>query len=65
MQVRNARWDDSQKTQIVCEIMLDNGPFKDQWLPFRATKDDPVGYGQALFQDISAGKYGAVADHGA
>jgi hypothetical protein len=64
MQVRNARWDSSDKTQIVCEICLDDGPFADQWLPFRATQNDPTEHGRKLFADLVSGEYGAIAEQG-
>ena len=62
MQIRNARWDDAGQTQIICEILFESGPFEGQWVPFRAVKTDPVAYGQALFEDLAAGKYGAIAE---
>ncbi|MEI5996836.1 hypothetical protein H3V53_06360 [Paraburkholderia bengalensis] len=64
MQVRNVRWEDQEKTQILCEILFDDGPLAGQWAPYRATKNDPVNYGQILFEDLAAGKYGTVAEQG-
>lgn len=64
MQIRNPRWDSQDKTQILCEICPEDGPFADQWIPFRAMSTDPVEYGRALFEDLAAGQYGAVAEQG-
>jgi hypothetical protein len=64
MQIRNARWDSDDKTQILCEILFDDGPLAGQWVPYRAMSTDPVEYGKALFEDLAAGKYGAIAEHG-
>lgn len=64
MEIRNAHWEDQDKTKILCEILFESGPLIDQWVPFRAMKNDPVGYGQILFEDLAAGQYGTVAEQG-
>lgn len=32
------------------------------YVPFHATKDDPIEHGKQLFEDAIAGKYGSIAD---
>lgn len=62
MQIRNPHWDDQEKTQILCEILPDDGPLAGQWVPFRAMQNDPVEYGRTLFEALYNGEYGAIAD---
>ncbi len=43
-------------TEINCTITCEKGVF-----PFTATPHDPMPYGLQLYNDLIAGKYGAIA----
>ena len=57
----NPRWADQAHTMIDCEITTSQ--FGSEVLPFTASPNDTEPHGRAIFADLVAGKYGAVADY--
>ncbi|SIT46283.1 hypothetical protein BN2476_500145 [Paraburkholderia piptadeniae] len=60
--VTDARWADSGHTAIDCMVKFANHPFVSCAVPFHACADDPADYGRQLYADLTAGKYGPIAD---
>lgn len=59
--LRNPRWANAEQTMIDCEITTSQ--FGDEVLPFTAAKNDSEAHGRAIFDDIVAGKYGAIGEY--
>lgn len=59
--VSNPRWSNAEHTNIDCEIT--SSQFGDEVLSFTASKDDVEAHGRAIFADLVAGKYGAIAEY--
>lgn len=59
--VSNPRWVNAEHTMIDCEIKV--ASFGDEVLPFTASATDVETHGRQLFQEISAGKYGVIAEY--
>jgi hypothetical protein len=60
--VSNPRYADVAKTAIDCDVVFEEtGPDP---LPFRATADDPLDHGRALFNALRDGQHGQVAPLG-
>jgi hypothetical protein len=57
----NPIWADAEHTMIDCEITTSQ--FGDEVLPFTAASNDVEAHGRAIFADISAGKYGTIAEY--
>lgn len=57
----NPRWADENHSEILCEITTTK--FGDEVLPFCASPKDPEPYGQEMFADLVAGRYGPVAEY--
>lgn len=55
------RWADQANTVIDCNITTSQ--FGNEVLPFTASPNDPEPHGRAIFADLVAGKYGAIADY--
>ena len=58
--VVNPVWVDENHKMINC--IITNDLFGDKQLPFTASPNDVEAYGQALFADLVAGKYGPIAE---
>lgn len=54
-------WANSENTAIDC--LITTSQFGDEVLPFTADKNDVEAHGRAIFQDISAGKYGPIGEY--
>ena len=59
--VKNPRWANAEHSFIECEITTSQ--FGDEVLPFTANPKDPEAHGRAIFADLIAGKYGAIAEY--
>lgn len=57
----NPIWVNAEHTSIDCTITTSQ--FGDEKLPFTANQNDVESHGRAIFADIVAGKYGAVAEY--
>lgn len=57
----NPQWANAEHTAIDCNITTSQ--FGDEVLPFTASQNDVEAHGRAIFADIVAGKYGAIADY--
>ena len=57
----NARWSNSEKTMIDCEITTSQ--LGNEILPFTASQNDVEAHGRAMFADIVAGKYGTISEY--
>jgi hypothetical protein len=57
----NPRWANAEHTAIDCEITTSQ--FGDEVLPFTASSTDCEPHGRAIFADLVAGAYGAIADY--
>jgi len=57
----NPRWANAEQTLIDCEITTSQ--FGDEVLPFTADQNDVAVHGRAIFADLVAGKYGAIAEY--
>lgn len=58
--VINPVWVDENRTIINC--IITNDRFGDEQLSFTASLNDVEAYGQTLFADLVAGKYGPIAE---
>lgn len=56
--VRNPRYSSEDGTTIDCELF-----FNDRWHPFTASLIDVTWWGRMIFENATAGMYGAVADY--
>ena len=54
-------WADAEHTAIDC--LITTSQFGAEILPFRADQNDVAAHGRAIFADLVAGKYGAIADY--
>jgi hypothetical protein len=59
--VTNPRWSNAEHTMIDCEITTSQ--FGNEVLPFTAAQHDVESHGRAMFADITAGKYGPIAEY--
>lgn len=59
--VSNPQWANLEHTTIDC--LITTSQFGDEVLPFTADKNDIEAHGRAIFQDISAGKYGPIGEY--
>lgn len=59
--VSNPVWANVEHTMIDCEITTSQ--FGDEILPFTASQNDVEPHGRAIFADLVAGKYGAIAEY--
>ena len=59
--VSNPVWSNTAHTMIDCEITTSQ--FGDEVLPFTASQTDVEPHGRAIFADLVAGKYGAIAEY--
>lgn len=59
--VANPRWVNAEKTMIDCEVTI--AKFGAEVLPFTASANDSEAHGRLLFQKISAGEYGPIAEY--
>jgi hypothetical protein len=57
----NPIWADAEHTAIDC--LITTSQFGVEVLPFRADQNDVAAHGRAIFDDLVAGKYGAIADY--
>jgi len=57
----NPRWSNAAHTTIDCEITTSQ--FGSEILLFTADSNDVEPHGRAIFADIVAGKYGAIAEY--
>lgn len=57
----NPIWSNAEQTAIDCVITTSQ--FGAEVLPFTADKNDVAAHGRAIFADLVAGKYGAIADY--
>lgn len=55
------RWANAEHTMIDCEITTSQ--LGDEVLPFTASQSDVEPHGRAIFADLVAGKYGAIAEY--
>jgi hypothetical protein len=54
-------WADAEHTAIDC--LITTSQYGTEVLPFRADSNDVAAHGRAIFADLVAGKYGAIADY--
>ena len=59
--VSNPVWSNAEHTAIDCKITTSQ--FGDEVLPFTASQTDVEPHGRAIFADLVAGKYGAIAEY--
>lgn len=59
--VSNPVWSNAEHTLIDCEITTSQ--FGDEILPFAANQFDVEPHGRAIFAELVAGKYGAIAEY--
>ena len=57
----NPIWSNAEHTAIDC--LITTSQFGVEVLPFRADQNDVAAHGRAIFDDLVAGKYGAIADY--
>lgn len=57
----NPRWANAEQTIVDCEITTSQ--FGNEVLPFSADQNDVEAHGRAIFSDLVAGKYGAIAEY--
>lgn len=57
----NPFWANAAHTAINCEITTSQ--FGDEVLSFTADQNDVEAHGRAIFADLVAGKYGAIAEY--
>lgn len=55
------RWSNAQHSAIDC--IITTSQFADEPLPFTASQDDIEPHGRAIFQEITEGKYGPIAEY--
>ena len=59
--LKNPQWANAQKTMIDCVITTSQ--LGEELLPFTASKNDVEAHGRQIFEDLVAGKYGAIAEY--
>lgn len=57
--VVDPKWGDADHTIIDCKVTFNE---LDETMPFGARANDSMDYGAQLFADLSAGKYGVIAE---
>ena len=57
----NPVWVNAEHTKIDC--LITTSQFGAEVLPFTADQNDVAAHGRAIFADLVAGKYGAIAEY--
>lgn len=55
------KWSNAQHSAIDC--IITTSQFSDEQLPFTASQDDIEPHGRAIFQELTEGKYGQIAEY--
>ena len=65
MIVRNPKWHNREHTMIECEVdWQDDYDHVDGLHPFVAYENDHYDHGRNLFQRLTAGEFGRIAEYG-
>jgi hypothetical protein len=59
--VRNPKWNDAEHTSIACEVNFSHVAFE-EWTPFCVNPQDYMPYSRLLFDEITIGNWGDVAE---
>lgn len=64
-EVKNLRWGNADKTEILCDISFSNHPMipADQFVPFCAMNDDIHDHGKEIFDRCVKGDFGKIAKY--
>ena len=57
----NPQWTNAEHSAIDCIITINQ--LGDEQLPFTASQDDIEPHGRAIFQELTEGKYGPIAEY--
>ena len=60
-EIKNPRWANVEKTQIICEVNFDHVP--EDFVPFLADPNDIYAHAKEIFERCVAGDFGVVGNY--